>query len=176
MARPSLNLGNSRAMTASRSRSPASCATASFGLRRTPMGVLRGSIRPRSSCQRARPMMIGPSGGSGSSSATWMKASVAGWPSLMSGIELFLEGCLAEAAISIDEPLAFLAVFEIGVDDLLDRIHHLVGRESGPDDLTDAGVLVGAAAERDLIELLALLVDAENADMAHMMVATGIDA
>src|SRR6185437_8088081 len=40
----------------------------------------------------------------------------------------------------------------------------------------ELGVLVGLAAERDLIELLPLLLDAENADMADMVMAAGIDA
>ena len=37
-------------------------------------------------------------------------------------------------------------------------------------------VLVGRAAERDLVEFRALLLDAENADMADMVMAAGIDA
>ena len=52
----------------------------------------------------------------------------------------------------------------------------LSAREGRADDVADAGVLVGAAAEGDLVEFLALLVDAENADMADMVMAAGIDA
>ena len=37
-------------------------------------------------------------------------------------------------------------------------------------------VLVARAAERDLVELVALLLDAENADVADVVVAAGIDA
>ena len=37
-------------------------------------------------------------------------------------------------------------------------------------------MLVARAAERDLVEFLALLLDAENADVADMVVAAGIDA
>ena len=44
------------------------------------------------------------------------------------------------------------------------------------DQRAERGVLVGAAAERDLIELLAVLLDAENADVADVMMAAGIDA
>ena len=46
----------------------------------------------------------------------------------------------------------------------------------GPEDRADRGVLGGRAAERDLVEFLALLVDAEDADVADMVVAAGIDA
>ena len=65
---------------------------------------------------------------------------------------------------------------EIGVDDRLDGVGDLVRAEAAADDLADRGVLVGRAAERDLIELGALLLDAENADMADMVVAAGVDA
>ena len=46
----------------------------------------------------------------------------------------------------------------------------------GTDDVADRGVLVGAAAERDLIELGAFLVDAEDADIANVMVRASVDA
>ena len=49
-------------------------------------------------------------------------------------------------------------------------------RHGRTDQRAELRILVGAAAERDLIELLAVLLDAENADMADMMMAAGIDA
>src|SRR3546814_14120728 len=52
----------------------------------------------------------------------------------------------------------------------------LVVGEGGADDLPERSVLVGAAAEGDLVEFLALLVDAEDADVAHVMMAAGVDA
>ncbi len=48
--------------------------------------------------------------------------------------------------------------------------------EAGALDFADGGFLVRAAAEEDLVEFLALLVDAENADVADMVVAAGVDA
>ena len=45
-----------------------------------------------------------------------------------------------------------------------------------PEDRADRGVLGGGAAERDLVEFLALLVEAEDADVADVVVAAGIDA
>ena len=46
----------------------------------------------------------------------------------------------------------------------------------GPMILPIAASAVGAAAERDLVEFLALLVEAEDADVADMVVAAGVDA
>jgi hypothetical protein len=65
---------------------------------------------------------------------------------------------------------------KIGVDQRLDRIDDGLGGEPAPDNLADGCVLVRRTAERDLVELLALLLQAENADMADMVMATGIDA
>src|SRR5690606_27345416 len=72
--------------------------------------------------------------------------------------------------------LAPLAQREIGLDDGLDGVGDLLRREATADDLADRAVLVARAAERHLIELLALLLDAEDADMADMVVAAGVDA
>ena len=46
----------------------------------------------------------------------------------------------------------------------------------GPDDLADRGVLVGRAAERDLVGLFPCPLEAENADVADVMMAAGVDA
>ena len=69
-----------------------------------------------------------------------------------------------------------LAQFDIGRDHVLDHIRDLVVGHRRTEQRAELGVLVGAAAERDLVELLAVLLDAENADMADMMMAAGIDA
>src|SRR6202000_652259 len=45
-----------------------------------------------------------------------------------------------------------------------------------PDQLADRRILVGAAADRDLVKLLVVLLDAENADVTDVMVTAGIDA
>ena len=49
-------------------------------------------------------------------------------------------------------------------------------RDGRADQRAKRRVLVGLAAERDLIELLAVFLHAENADMADVMVTAGIDA
>ena len=48
--------------------------------------------------------------------------------------------------------------------------------KAGAENLADRGALGGRAAEGDLIELLALLIEAENADMADVVMAAGVDA
>ena len=55
-------------------------------------------------------------------------------------------------------------------------LDHVLRAEAGADDLADRGVLVARAAERDLVGLLAGALEAENADVADMVVAAGVDA
>ena len=69
-----------------------------------------------------------------------------------------------------------LPQIQIAVDDALDGIRDLFIGDRGPEQLTQRRVLVGLAAQRDLVEFLAVLFDAEEADMADMMMAAGIDA
>ena len=42
--------------------------------------------------------------------------------------------------------------------------------------LAESGITTGTAAELDLVPLLALLIHTEDADMANMVMATGIHA
>jgi hypothetical protein len=56
---------------------------------------------------------------------------------------------------------------EVGVDDRLHRVDDLAGGEAAPDDLADGRVFGTRAAERDLVELLAFAVDAQDADVAR---------
>src|SRR6218665_2351860 len=92
-------------------------------------------------------------------------------------IKRLLERLLAEAAEGIDEGLgrAFTAG-GIGIDQPLDGVGHVVGNETVAENVADGGLLGGVAADGDLVELGALLLDAQNADMGHVVVAAGIDA
>src|SRR5262245_27467285 len=94
----------------------------------------------------------------------------------MSGIESLLERLEADAAVGVEETFPVLTQLQVGVDDGLDGADNLIGPEGRADDVADRRVLVGAAAESDLVKLLAVLIDAEDADMAHMVMAAGIDA
>ena len=89
----------------------------------------------------------------------------------------FQPGRGAEAMKRVEEPLLRpLAQVEIGLHHRLYRLHDPVGVEGGADDLADRGVLVGPAAQRQLVGFLALPIDAQDADMTGMMVAAGVDA
>src|SRR3546814_13517246 len=59
---------------------------------------------------------------------------------------------------------------------LLDSAHNPVLVKAGAGDLGERRVLRFGATEQQLVVFLALPVDAENADMAGMVVAAGVDA
>src|SRR5262249_36989454 len=90
-------------------------------------------------------------------------------------IERLLERRGTDTAVGVDKTFAGIEPkAEIGIDDLLDGIGDLFRGEAAADDLADRGVLVGRAAERHLVELGALLLHAQYADMADMVVAAGV--
>ena len=66
--------------------------------------------------------------------------------------------------------------FKIGVDQGFDGVGDFVFGESRADDVADRSGFVAGAAKSDLVKFDALLIDAENADMADMVVAAGVDA
>ena len=94
----------------------------------------------------------------------------------MSGIKRVLHHSVAEALIGLLEGLAVLALLDIKVDQPLDRIDDAFRRKAGAGPLADGGGFGRIAAQRDLIGFRAGLLQAENADVADMMVAAGIDA
>src|SRR5258706_16329527 len=104
-----------------------------------------------------------------------MKLSSARRPALTS-IEAFLERLRADAAIGVEETLAAVPKVLIGVDDVLDRIHDPFAIEAGSENLAERGVFRARTAQQDLVILHAFAVDAQNADMADMVMTTGIDA
>src|SRR5262245_7874396 len=91
-------------------------------------------------------------------------------------IESLLEGLRADAPPGVEEGLSVAALRQIGLDDGVDRLRHGFGAEAGADDRADRSVVLRVAAERNLIELGAFLVDAEDADIAGVVMAAGVDA
>src|SRR5258705_2906281 len=92
-------------------------------------------------------------------------------------IECRLERLLAGSTVSRKKVLApVLADRKVGLDYLLDGVGDLFGREAWAQDVADLGIVLGAAAKRDLVVLRTLLVDAEDADVAGVMMPAGIDA
>src|SRR5580692_7410103 len=92
-------------------------------------------------------------------------------------IGLLLERLDADTVHGVEEALVLGTVRAIHLDDALERRRHLVLGHRGADDLPERGGAAGGRApERDLVPLLAVLVDAEDADVADVVMATGIHA
>ena len=101
----------------------------------------------------------------------------------MSAHRRALERLDAEAPHRVDEALVLVALVDIIVDQPLDHVGHLGAANDGPITLPSprprASLPSSArpdAADGDLVPLLAVLVDAENADVADVMMAAGIHA
>src|SRR5579884_2784059 len=98
-------------------------------------------------------------------------------PPSTSGIDTLLERLDAGALDRTDEQLLrAVPQVEISGGDVLDHVGDLRVGHRRPDQRAERRILVGLAAERDLIKLLAVLFDAENANMADVMMAAGVDA
>src|SRR5690606_5813536 len=93
-----------------------------------------------------------------------------------SAIDRLLERFHADAAVGVDEPFAGLADLPVALDRAFDSIDNPFLVETGAGDLGLRRVLVARTAEQQLVVLLALTVDAEDADVARMVVAAGVDA
>ena len=80
-------------------------------------------------------------------------------------IDALLEGIDANTLVGVDEALVFGTFFNIDVDQLFNHIRHVVLGERGAEDFPQAGITAGTAAQRDLIELGAFFIYAQDADM-----------
>src|SRR5688572_823939 len=113
--------------------------------------------------------MTGPVGGiSDDAALTSTNELVASSPFLMSAILCrlafvavhgVLERLDSDAPIAIEKALVRLADRQIRVHDLANCRRHLGLRQPGPEPVAERRILVGRAAERELKELLAALVD-----------------
>src|SRR3954468_21824020 len=143
----------------------------------TPTLPFRLSNVSASPTKRSAGTKMSPPSGSGVSTASLTKLSSAIFPPLTSGINALLEGFDAEALYGVHEQLfGPLAQRQIGFHDVLDDVGDLVELDTGADQIAECGTLVGAPADGDLVDLLAVLLDAENADMTDMVMAAGVDA
>src|SRR5581483_2704788 len=93
-----------------------------------------------------------------------------------SAIESLLERLRPHAPPGIEEGLSVDTLGDIGADNGVDRLRNGLGAEAGADDGADRGIVLWRAAERDLVKLGALLVDAQDADIARVVMAAGVDA
>src|SRR5689334_6177106 len=104
-------------------------------------------------------------------------------PLMSVAIDAFLERFDADAVHYVDEALGIaVAMLQVGMDQLLDDVGDVRARERRADDLAKAGAVPARtgfaliSADLDLVPLLAVLIDAEDADVADMVVAAGIHA
>src|SRR5256885_2200671 len=174
-ARPSVNLGKLRSMrcTPVRSSVKGSASLAGAMMVCWPSAGLW--------CSWAAMIFMGISCGSHLGSGGRLLGVLGG---VAGGIAGGLERVDAHAAHGGDEGLetaAFaLALLAVGGQQGLDHAGHFGGAERGADDLAGRGRAgqVGAvgAAQRDLVPLLAVLVHAQDADVAAVVVAAAVDA
>src|SRR5690349_3800426 len=148
----------------------------SSGASQTPTSP-RARSASRRACHTASGTTAGPAGISAPSSRTTTVASSAIVPRLMSrGIDALLERLDADATHGVDEALVVVADVDVGFDEAGDDVGHLACRERRPDHLAERRVLALRAADRNLVPLRAVLVDAEHADVTDVMLAAGIHA
>src|SRR5687767_6823125 len=97
-------------------------------------------------------------------------------------IDAFLERFDADAMHHVDEALGLaVAALEIAGDELLDNVRNIGTRKGGSQNPPQGrfGSALGpalVAADLDLVPLLAVLIHAEDADVADVVVAAGVHA
>src|SRR5687768_898706 len=145
--RPSPNLGKFTSTRAARPSSPANAAGSSPGSRRITLSLDESGL----SVTTRRPL-------------------------IRVAIDVFLEGLDADATHYVDEALGVaVAALEVALDEALDHVGHVRPREGRAEDFTQGcGRL--AAADLHLVPLLAVLIHAEDADVADVMVAARVHA
>src|SRR5262245_45509783 len=93
------------------------------------------------------------------------------------GIDGLLEGRLAEAPVGGEERFVGAgAQLQVPCHHLLHRIDDAVRIEARAGDGGQGRILRARAAEQELVVLLAALLDAQDADVADVMMPAGIDA
>src|SRR5215470_2583398 len=142
----------------------------------TPVGASRRAISAASARKRAAGTITGTPSGIGASSRTRTYSSATTRPPLTSRIDTLPERFDTDALDRVEKDLVGpRAQLEIGRRDVLDDVRHLGIGHSGANECTQLGILISLPADRDLEELLAVLLDAEQTDVADVMVAAGVD-
>src|SRR5262245_3419844 len=98
-------------------------------------------------------------------------------PALTSRIDTLPERLDTDAFDRIEKDLVRpRAQLEVSFDNVLDHVRHLGVGHGRTDQGAEHRILVRLAPDGHLIELLAVLLDAEQADVTDVMMAAGIDA
>src|SRR5258706_2069665 len=97
-------------------------------------------------------------------------------PLISLAIDLFLEGLDSDSLHHIDEALHFaVPALEVALEQSFNDGRHLGSRKRRTENLAQGGGSL-VSADLDLVPLLAVLIDAEDADVAHMVMAAGVHA
>src|SRR5258708_5717263 len=166
-------------MRGSAGQSAASVSGSSEGFSQTPMSA-RTRSASRSATQRARGTIAAAGRGTSASevasrSSVQRSSTIA--PSLMSrGIDALLERFDPEGADGVGEARVLVPARDIACDQGGDDVGHPARRERGADDLAQRRRFALRAADRTLVPLRAVLVDAEHADVANVVMAAGVHA
>src|SRR5215470_2259813 len=159
--------------------SSASASGSSSGLSQTPTSRCDASS-VRSAFHSATGTMIGIPAGraardAGSRSRVQRSSTIA--PSLMSrGIHALLEWLQSQAPHGVDEVLVLVPALDVDFDEPRHHVRHLLRGERRADDLAERRAFSLRTANRNLVPLLAILVDAEHTDVANVMMSAGIHA
>src|SRR6185436_10492727 len=185
--RPSPKLLKLSATIGRRSRSSASCSTPSPDSIQTPVRPLRDASASLRSSQSLSGTITSPDSGTAGRApsapglSSCQLSSATRRLRINFAIDVVLEFLVADAVRDFDEALRLaVPVVEVALDEALDDVGHLGARERRADHLAErclnrAGVgLALVAADLDLVPLLVVLVDAENPDVADMVVAAGV--
>src|SRR4051812_40500066 len=86
-------------------------------------------------------------------------------------VHVVLEGCHADTTYGFDEFFRLDAFAYVDIQDAFDHGRHLVCRERWSDDLADRTFIALCATQRDLVPLRTVLVDAQDAYVADMVVS-----
>src|SRR5712691_5840651 len=177
-------------MSGKRCTSAASASGPSLASSHTPSGPV--SARERSSSRRASQSasgtMTSPRAGTSGNSPLGPRSSRCQLSATMRrslisvAIYGFLEGFDADAVHHVDEALGVaVAAREVAIDQLFDYVRYFGTGKRRTDDLAEGCAAARpdftlVAADLDLVPLLAVLVDAQDADVADVMMAAGIHA
>src|SRR5690554_773648 len=113
---------------------------------------------------------------SGRGTTTQLSLRIVPSAAITSGIYPLLEWLQTNPAIGIQEGFFFGPFFYKDVDHLGYNVGHLVGRKRRAENFSDGGIVLGGSAKADLVELSPFFVNAQNTDVAHVVVTTGVHA
>src|SRR6185295_10146180 len=104
-------------------------------------------------------------------------------PLISLAIDLFLEGLDSDSLHHVDEALRLaVPAREVALDQAFDHVRDVGARERRAEDLAQGGagpartVFSLVSADLDLVPLLAVLIDAQDADVADVVVAARVHA